>query len=119
MLRKLNLKHFLNTVHRINFNKIKFDFGVDSTINVSGALGCDLDLTKGMYWTWQSGYVNFKMEGTCSGRPSPKNDFEFHLGGHQIPFSLIQKINVKTITTNNITISLNLHAFFSEVDLAK
>ncbi|MFN8393764.1 MAG: MbnP family protein, partial [Bacteroidia bacterium] len=43
---------------------IRFALGIDSLTNVSGALGGDLDPTKGMYWAWQSGYINMKMEGT-------------------------------------------------------
>ena len=47
----------------LNYDKIKFNIGIDSTANVSGAMSGDLDPTKGMYWTWQSGYINFKLEG--------------------------------------------------------
>lgn len=46
-----------------SFNKLKFNLGIDSLTNVSGAMGGDLDPTNGMYWTWQSGYINFKLEG--------------------------------------------------------
>ena len=47
----------------IPYTKVKFNLGIDSITNVSGAMGGDLDPTKGMYWTWQSGYINFKLEG--------------------------------------------------------
>jgi hypothetical protein len=48
----------------IEFDAIQFNLGLDSLTNVSGALGGDLDPTKGMYWTWQNGYVNFKLQGS-------------------------------------------------------
>ncbi|MBK9489775.1 MAG: hypothetical protein IPO07_14125 [Haliscomenobacter sp.] len=51
---KIDLKR-LKTIH--------FNLGIDSLINVSGALGGDLDPQKGMYWAWQSGYINLKIEG--------------------------------------------------------
>ena len=40
---------------------IQFNIGVDSLASVSGALEGDLDVTRGMYWAWQSGFINFKM----------------------------------------------------------
>ena len=46
------------------YNKIAFTLGIDSLKNHEGVFGGDLDPTLGMYWTWQSGYINFKMEGT-------------------------------------------------------
>ena len=34
----------------IKFSRLTFNLGIDSVTNVSGALGNDLDPTKGMYW---------------------------------------------------------------------
>ena len=59
-------------------------------------MGGDLDPTKGMYWAWQSGYINFKMEGSCSQCLATKNNFEFHLGGYQQPFYAMQTIELNT-----------------------
>ena len=73
----------LNTPKDVLFNQIKFNIGIDSTTNASGAIGGDLDPTKGMYWTWQSGYINVKLEGQCSNLCKTRNnEFEFHLGGY-------------------------------------
>ena len=47
---------------KIKYDALGFTWGVDSTANVSGAMGGDLDPTKGMYWTWQNGYINTKIE---------------------------------------------------------
>ena len=54
---------FLLTNKKVNFTSISFQVGVDSSTTLSGALGGDLDPTKGMYWTWQTGYIHFKLEG--------------------------------------------------------
>jgi hypothetical protein len=51
------------TVPKVSFNKIAFSIGIDSLTNNQGALTDDLDPQNGMYWTWQSGYINFKLEG--------------------------------------------------------
>jgi len=109
---------FLKLTNGISFNKIKFNLGIDSTTNVAGAMGGDLDPTKGMYWTWQSGYINFKMEGTCNTCTDSKKNFEFHLGGYQYPFNPLQKVELKT-TANSFKIILDLRKFFTAVDLKK
>ena len=44
-------------------DSLYFRFGTDSLLNVSGALSGDLDPSKGMYWAWNSGYINCKIEG--------------------------------------------------------
>jgi hypothetical protein len=42
----------IKTPSTLSFDEVKFQLGIDSITNVSGALGGDLDPTKGMYWTW-------------------------------------------------------------------
>ncbi len=61
-------------------NKISLLFGVDSAIQVGGVGTGALDPLRGMYWTWQTGYVQWKMEGAIrvDGVESP---LELHLGG--------------------------------------
>lgn len=56
---------------------MSFTVGTDSIANVSGALDGDLDPILGMYWAWNSGYINFKIEGAKGNQP-----FEFHIGGY-------------------------------------
>lgn len=58
-------------------SSLHFGFGVDSLTNDTGVHGGDLDPTKGMYWAWQTGYVNFKIEGSNKGC----KNFGYHLGG--------------------------------------
>jgi len=57
---------------------LSFDLGVDSIQTLKGAMEGDLDPGNGMFWTWQSGYINFKLEYKEDG--SEKN---FHIGGYQ------------------------------------
>ena len=113
-----SLNILLTPQQNINFNKIKFSLGVDSVTNVSGAMGGDLDPTKGMYWTWQSGYINFKMEGRWANKHNLKNEFEFHLGGYQYPYNPLQTVELTT-SDNNWNIVLDLGQFFNAVDLER
>ncbi len=112
-----SLNIILNDSKNIKFNIIRFNLGIDSITNVSGAMGGDLDPTNGMYWTWQSGYINFKLEGTNTACPTRKNKFTFHLGGYSSTDNSLQKIWLKTPNTNEIKIKINLDEFFNTIDL--
>ena len=107
----------LNTLAAILFNEIKFNLGVDSITNSSGALGGDLDPTKGMYWTWQNGYINFKLEGKSNLCNTRKNEFQFHLGGYQYPYNALQTITLITEQHEQIDINIDLEKLFSEINL--
>jgi len=98
------------------FDEINFQLGVDSLTNESGARGGDLDPTKGMYWSWQSGYINFKMEGNLE-ENGKKTNFDYHLGGYQNRFNSIQTIKLKVKYTNVIQIGFDLKAFITGINL--
>ena len=105
----------------INFTKIKFNLGVDSITSTSGALAGDLDPTKGMYWAWQSGYINFKMEGNSPICNTRKHKFQFHFGGYKQPYYNIQTITlpINNLTNNTFKINLNLALFFENISLTE
>jgi hypothetical protein len=100
----------------LEFNQISFDLGIDSLTNVSGAIGGALDPTKGMYWTWQSGYINLKLEGNFNSSSDEDNEFVFHLGGYQSPFAAIQKISFQTKRGETYQIGVDLNNWISEID---
>lgn len=101
------------------FNMVNFLLGVDSNTNISGAQGGDLDPTQGMYWTWQSGYINFRLEGKSKSCPARKNVFQYHLGGYQSPNNSSQVIVLKTTTTKEIVIHIALDQLLTHVDITK
>lgn len=70
---------------------LNFQLGIDSVTNLSGALGGDLDPMFGMYWTWQSGYIHFKIEGI---NRSTGITFSYHIGGYAAPFKAYQHIEL-------------------------
>ena len=109
----------INLEPNINFNQIKFNIGIDSTINYGGAMGGDLDPTKGMYWTWQNGYINFKIEGKSNLSIAKSNDFVFHLGGYQNAFSTLQTIQLPVQNSEVIPINMAIDKWINEIDLAK
>ncbi len=103
----------------VNYSGITFNLGIDSLTNVSGAFGGELDPMHGMYWTWQSGYINFKLEGSCINCPDPSKDFEFHLGGYLSPFYAMQEISLDAKDGKINEIVLDLKPFMEKLDLTK
>lgn len=96
---------------------ISFSIGVDSLSSVSGALEGDLDPSKGMYWAWQSGYINMKMEGTSSSCKTRKNSFYFHIGGYLDPNYALRKVKLIP-KSDKIEIEINLATFFDGITLS-
>jgi hypothetical protein len=102
------------------YDNISFDLGIDSLTNVSGAMGGTLDPANGMYWAWQSGYINMKLEGTSDLCPTRKNRFQFHLGGYDNADNALQHIVLDTpFTADTLHICLALDAFLASIDIAK
>lgn len=103
----------------LDFDSLQFDLGVDSLTNVSGAMGGDLDPTRGMFWTWQSGYINVKMEGFHEKSTARGHGFEFHLGGYLPPFQTVQKVVLPVFQKEKMRVGFDLAPFFESLDWAK
>lgn len=101
------------------FTHIQFNIGIDSLTNTSGAIGGDLDPTKGMYWTWQSGYINFKLEGVADRSPARHHRFQFHIGGYQAPFESVQKVKLPIKNTKEIEIQVAVDKWLATIDLSE
>jgi len=97
-------------------SKISFNIGIDSLTSVSGAMPGDLDPAKGMFWAWQSGYINLKIEGTSPLCQTRKNEFQFHIGGYLEPNDALREIELET-TRSEITI--DFEPFFSQIKLSR
>ncbi|GAA4461584.1 hypothetical protein GCM10023093_06480 [Nemorincola caseinilytica] len=107
----------LNIPNGLAFDAIKLRLGIDSITNVSGAMGGELDPTKGMYWSWQSGYINFKLEGTSPACATRKHEFQFHLGGYAGAQNSMQTVVLKVNDKDGVAISLDIKKFLSGIDL--
>lgn len=103
-----------------SYDEIRFNLGIDSLTNVSGVMGGDLDPTKGMYWTWQSGYINFKIEGTGPKCATRNHVFQFHVGGYSGENASLQPVLLSCPQGGSQQkISVDLGLFLSQVDLKK
>lgn len=99
-------------------SKVIFSVGVDSLASVSGAMSSDLDPTKGMYWAWQSGFINMKIEGKSSSCKTRKNAFQFHIGGYMKPNYAIRTIEIKTINSN-LEFNVDIAELFKDIKLSE
>ncbi len=105
--------------NHLNFNKVRFNIGIDSLTNVSGVFGGDLDPTNGMYWTWQSGYVNFKLEGKSNACPTRNNFFQFHIGGYLAPYNTLRTVELDILNEEIAIINLDISTFLSDINLTE
>lgn len=63
------------------YSAIEFTIGVDSTRNVSGAQTGALAPSNGMFWSWLTGYIFIKAEGTSPDSGASNGEFKYHIGG--------------------------------------
>lgn len=76
------------------YNSIRFLLGVDSAKNCSGAQSGALDPLNDMFWTWNSGYVMFKLEGTSPNSTADLQRIEQHIGGYKGPYKTMRQIQL-------------------------
>jgi hypothetical protein len=102
-------------------SKITFNIGIDSTTNNSGALTGDLDPVKGMYWAWQSGYINMKIEGKSLSCKTRKNEFQFHIGGYLQPYYAMRQISfdLNKKADKDISFGVDLSQLLSNLNLTE
>ena len=113
-----SMKLSLGLEKEIEFDQIEFTLGIDSTTSVSGVFGGDLDPTNGMYWTWNSGYVNFKLEGQSKISEERVRSFKYHIGGYLPPFATCQKVLLNCQNENELELEIDLDAFLNGIDIA-
>lgn len=78
------------------YTQLSFMIGVDSVLNFSGPQSGALDPLYGMFWTWNSGYIMAKLEGTSPSSRLPNHLLQFHIGGYRAPH----------VTTRMVTLTL-------------
>lgn len=101
------------------FDEVIFDLGIDSALNVAGVQGGVLDPVTGMYWSWQSGYINAKIEGWSPKSTARKQEFQYHLGGYIAPFEARRTVHFKrNEIAASMAIDVQLDHFLQHVDLA-
>jgi hypothetical protein len=73
------------------YDKISFMVGVDAPRNTEGAQEGALDPANGMFWSWNSGYIFLKLEGSYG---ETDEDFSYHIGGFEGEHASQQQVNI-------------------------
>lgn len=113
-----SLQFQLKDAPDLKLKQLAFNVGIDSTTNVSSNLAGDLDPALGMYWAWNSGYINMKLEGASSSCKSVKKEFQFHIGGYLPKQNALQKIVLDfPKKTSDIQLKMDISIWLDEVAL--
>ncbi len=78
-----------------NAAQLIFTLGVDSIKNTTGIQTGVLDPARGMFWTWRTGYIMVRMQGTSPAANTAGKRFSYDVGGFESPYN-----TVRTITLN-------------------
>jgi hypothetical protein len=101
------------------YKGVSYTIGVDSTRNVSGAQTGALDPANGMFWSWNSGYIFMKFEGTSP--QATGGNFSYHVGGFSGANNAIQEnshvfgatnLQVKANATSKIHMMVDMQKIF-------
>ena len=102
------------------YSGLSFRIGVDSVVNELGPSEGDLDPINGMYWTWSTGYIFCKLEGTVEHGDAPKRVYEIHIGGYKAPFNNVMQLKGTmskpvdaALPSARIDIDVNVDTFFN------
>ena len=105
------------------YNNLGFTLGVDSIDNCSGAQTGALDPINDMFWTWNSGYVFFKLEGFSPSSSADLQRIQYHIGGYKGDNNAATAIQlfptdqsmiaIKKNTTTEIEVVLHLDDFWN------
>ena len=119
----LSLHFVINRIPSGHYSSFDFMIGVDSMASVSGAMDGALDPTLGMYWAWNTGYINAKLTGHSPVCKTLHHAFEFHIGGYLPPYQTIRKVslpvdlNISSGKTSSLDIDADVAVWFRNIRL--
>jgi len=112
-----------------NYQSLDLNIGIDSATNMAGALGGALDPINGMYWAWNTGYINAKLTGHSNRCVTLHHAFEYHIGGYIPPYNTLRKVRlslanavVQANKTTIVTINADIAEWFKSpatIDITK
>jgi len=82
--------NLLNDIPAGDYSQISFTIGIDKERNLAGAQTGALDPALGMFWTWNSGYIFVKLEGSSPQSTAANKSLTFHIGGIVDPNNTIR-----------------------------
>lgn len=95
-----------------------FFLGIDSSICYEGVRGEALDPIHGMYWAWQSGYINIKIEGKLINKTA-EIPFQYHIGGFISPYQAFKKVYLDALNKKINCIAVDFSTIFDQSILSR
>ena len=114
-----SLSLILESSENFHFNHLSFSVGIDSLTNAQGPQEGDLDPVHGMYWTWQSGYINFKLEGQSFLSSARNQAYQYHLGGFLNKHEAAITVDFPINNPQKIAINIDLDRFLDSLEISK
>ncbi len=104
-----------------NTTGFSFLLGIDSSLNCSGAQSGALDPLNDMFWTWNNGYIVFKLEGTSPSSTADLQRIEHHVGGYKGDNKTIREIflpinNKSLLKEKTLTIQLDIDKYWQHTN---
>jgi len=96
--------------------RIQFMFGLDSAINCSGDVNAALDPVKGMYWSWQSGYIHFSTEWKNENYVHKGKTASLHLGGYRKGVECLQRIELRGNGSSEVHVYIELDELVTQIE---
>lgn len=95
----------LNNIPSGRYTNISYTIGVDSLANSTGVHTGDLDPSNGMYWTWSTGYVFFRIKGRFS---EQNTAYSFDIGGDGNTMNVSHNITSYNAGGTSLTANVNV-----------
>lgn len=108
-----------------SYKDFSFLLGVDSLRNCSGAQEGPLDPMNDMFWTWNTGYIMFKLEGNSNVSKGDLNRIELHIGGFKGKLNVARRVSFENAVeisngkTTEIKIVMNLDKIWDGTNKVK
>jgi hypothetical protein len=107
-----SLSFTLDSVLNGSYTSVSFYLGIDSARNHTGAQNDDLDPVHGMIWSWSTGYIFFKHEGSFKDSAGTTRPLAFH-------YATDRALVKVTVPINNLSISGDNRKLFLRLNLDK
>ncbi|MEJ5049330.1 MbnP family protein [Chryseobacterium culicis] len=86
---------------------VLFTIGLDSLTTKNSNMENELDPIHGMFWSWRTGYINYKIEGSY-GSSKNKQPFVYHIGGNAPEYDTTFRVKKIDQGTALLTVDIEL-----------
>lgn len=97
-------------------DSLQIFIGTEKRLDLKGVRSGPLDPSKGMYWTWLTGYIQLKVEGYCQQIKAHNHRFEYHLGYRQDQDYVLPSVTIRKMGRDQ-TVLIDLAHWFGGVQL--